>query len=125
MSSPLPCGTPGRMSMSTTSASSLSAIERAAVAPTLPEPTTVTLRFIDAPRIAHPCLRPPLFCLCAALLARSAILPVRSRCYPCARLFHVRDDGVGELRRLQLRRALHLAREIVGHLLLRDRLFEP
>src|SRR5260370_37277627 len=41
-SSPLPCGTPSIMSMSTTSASSLAAIQWAAVAPTLPEPTIVT-----------------------------------------------------------------------------------
>src|SRR5258708_13083369 len=41
-SSPLPCGTPSMMSMRTTSASSLEAIQWAAVAPTLPEPTMVT-----------------------------------------------------------------------------------
>src|SRR5436305_3455305 len=41
-SSPLPWGTPSMMSMSTTSASSLPAIQWAAVAPTLPAPTTVT-----------------------------------------------------------------------------------
>src|SRR5208283_536708 len=42
-SRPLPCGTPSMMSMSTTSANSFDAIQWAAVAPTFPEPTTVTL----------------------------------------------------------------------------------
>src|ERR1035437_6121206 len=41
-STPLPCGTPSMMSISTTSASSFDASQCAAVAPTLPEPTTVT-----------------------------------------------------------------------------------
>src|ERR1700756_3549188 len=41
-SRPLPCGTPSMMSMRTTSASSLEAIQWAAVAPTLPEPTMLT-----------------------------------------------------------------------------------
>ena len=41
-SRPLPWGTPSMMSISTTSASSAAAIQCAAVAPTLPEPTTVT-----------------------------------------------------------------------------------
>ena len=45
MSSPLPWGTPSRMSSTTTSASSLSAILRAAVAPTFPEPITLTFLF--------------------------------------------------------------------------------
>src|SRR5207244_908973 len=46
MSRPLPWGMPSTMSISTTSASSRSAIRCASVAPTLPPPTTVTLRFI-------------------------------------------------------------------------------
>src|ERR1700746_917852 len=47
-SSPLPWGTPSMMSMRTTSASSLEAIQWAAVAPTLPEPTMLTfLRMIS------------------------------------------------------------------------------
>src|SRR5919107_5734938 len=86
------------MSMMTTSASSLSAIARATVAPTLPAPpTTVTLRFM---------------------------------CYPCPSLssdgrLHVGDHRVGELRGLQLGRVVHLARQIVGDLLLLNRLLEP
>ena len=48
MSRPLPCATPSIWGMSriTTSASSLSAMLRAAVAPTLPAPITETLRFM-------------------------------------------------------------------------------
>src|SRR5271157_3744725 len=45
-SSPLPCGTPSMMSISTTSQSSFAAIQCAAVAPTFPEPTTVTFFLI-------------------------------------------------------------------------------
>src|SRR5215469_262651 len=46
-SRPLPWGTPSMMSMSTTSASSLDAIQWAAVAPTLPEPTILTFLRMD------------------------------------------------------------------------------
>ena len=47
MSSPTPAAFDSAISMMTTSASSLSAMARATVAPTLPAPpTTVTLRFI-------------------------------------------------------------------------------
>src|SRR5688572_29502267 len=68
------------MSMTTTSASCLSAMPRAAVAPTLPAPpTTVTFRFI----------------------AGSSS--------------HVLDNRVAEFRGLQLRRAVHEPREVVGH----------
>ena len=53
MSSDLPCGTPSTMSTRTTSASSLSAIPCATVAPTLPAPTTVTFVFMAADSIAN------------------------------------------------------------------------
>src|SRR5215203_4036507 len=85
------------MSMMTTSARLRSAMTRAAVIPTLPAPpTTVTLRFMCCG--SRGCGRTPL---------------------------HVGDDGVGELRRLELGRAFHLAREVVGHLFLGDGLLEP
>src|SRR5258708_7990131 len=78
------------MSMTSKSASSLSAIARATVAPTFPAPpTTVTLRFIA--------------------FGSS----------------HVRNDSVGELRRLELGRSLHLARQVVRHFLLADLLLDP
>src|SRR5438876_5915938 len=48
-SSPLPCGTPSKMSIKTTSASCLSASRCATVAPTFPEPTTVTFFRISPP----------------------------------------------------------------------------
>src|SRR5437879_10700461 len=48
-SRPLPCGTPSMMSISTMSASSFAAIQCAAVAPTLPEPTIETLLRMDSP----------------------------------------------------------------------------
>src|SRR5437868_2803883 len=48
-SRPLPCGTPSMMSINTISANSLAAIQCAAVAPTLPEPTIETLLRMDSP----------------------------------------------------------------------------
>ena len=48
MSRPLPCGTPSRMSRTTTSASSLSAMLLAAVAPTLPDPIDADFSIHDA-----------------------------------------------------------------------------
>src|SRR5947209_7328820 len=46
MSRPLPCGTPSTTSTRTTSASSLSAMRTAQLAPTLPAPMTVTFFLI-------------------------------------------------------------------------------
>src|SRR6476659_811892 len=72
--------------MMTTSASCLSATPRATVAPTLPAPpTTVTLRFMPAPAFVIACL------------------------------LHVLDHSVPERRRLQLGRAVHQPREVVGY----------
>src|SRR5438552_903946 len=90
MSSATPAAFLSAMSITTTSASCLSAMPRATVAPTLPAPpTTVTFRFIDRSWSSH-----------------------------------IPDDGIPELGRLQLRGALHLARQVVGDLLLGDRLLE-
>src|SRR3982074_468893 len=98
MSSARPAAFLSAMSMTTTSASCLSAIPRATVAPTLPAPpTTVTLRFIR-------CV-PPAIGLLRSLGSSLAL--------------HIPDDGVREGRRFELRRAFHLAREVVGDLLLR------
>src|SRR5260370_444198 len=84
------------MSMTTTSASCLSATPRATVAPTFPAPpTTVTLRFIRSPDVAGAAREPP-------------------------RASHVVDDGVAEFRGLELFRAVHQAREVVRHGLRRD-----
>src|SRR4051812_4853860 len=88
------------MSITTTSASRFSATPRATVAPTFPAPpTTVTLRFISAPSHAGVATR----------LAR--------------RSSHMFDDVVAELRRLQLRRAVHQSREVVRDALGADRAF--
>src|SRR5213079_436171 len=90
MSSATPAAFLSAMSITTTSASCLSATPRATVAPTLPAPpTTVTLRFIKHPyRFFY------------------AIWSHR---------LHIRDDGVAEPGRAQLGRAFHEAGEIVGH----------
>src|SRR3954466_12569910 len=98
MSSATPAAFLSAMSMTTTSASDLSATPRATVAPTLPAPpTTVTLRFISTPHNDQhrnpqstqnqPALRVRGFCVCTSS--------------------HVLDDRVGERRRLQLRGADH------------------
>src|SRR5476649_660503 len=114
MSSATPAAFLSAMSMTTTSASCFSATPRATVAPTFPAPpTTVTLRFI------------------LSLLSRRSTRNPRnpqktsgSACSACSALYvalHVLDNGVGELRRLQFRRAVHLAGEVVGDALGGDR----
>src|SRR4051794_7400225 len=77
------------MSTMTTSASSLSAMQRATVAPTLPAPpTTVTLRFM----------------LSGSLPAADA----------AGLRLHALNDFVAELRALQLGGTIHQPREVVG-----------
>src|ERR1700676_2801218 len=86
--------------MTTTSASCFSATPRATVAPTFPAPpTTVTLRFISGRLLWLLALAFRLWALASRLWAQA---------------LHVLDHGVGKLRRLQLRGALHEAREIVS-----------
>src|SRR5579871_6741032 len=53
MSRPLPIGTSGTTSTKTTSASSLNAMFKAQLAPTLPPPTTVTLCLIESAIITY------------------------------------------------------------------------
>src|SRR5262249_54291492 len=103
------------MSITTTSASCLSATPRATVAPTFPAPpTTVTLRFIPAPRSYEG--------NCRDRGQRKdfwlGFLPRKMFSAVCAvsavAVSHVADDGVPEFRGLQLGRAVHEAREVVG-----------
>src|SRR6187401_1544031 len=96
MSSAMPAALSAAMSTMTTSASSLSAMQRATVAPTLPAPpTTVTLRFmLEAPYRRWAMGNRPL---------------------------HVPDNFVGELRALQLGGAVHQPREVVGDAFRSDR----
>src|SRR5262249_45836007 len=96
------------MSITTTSASCLSATPRATVAPTFPAPpTTITLRFISAP------------------VEKALRLP-RLPCPPRQRLcLHVVDDGVPEFRCLQFGCAVHQPREVVRHALGGDRAVHP
>src|SRR5207249_4603703 len=109
ISSAMPASFWSAMSMTTTSASCLSATPRATVAPTLPAPpTTVTLRFM-------------LSTLLDTTRAESFVTSVVIR---RDESFHIRDDGVRELGSLQLFGADHLSREIVGDVLLRDRFLE-
>src|SRR6266480_4300662 len=89
------------ISITTTSASDLSATPRATVAPTLPAPpTTVNFRFIASNLLLNP----------------SANSTLKSS--------HVADNRIRELGRLQFGGATHLARQVVGDLLLADGPFE-
>src|SRR4029079_936661 len=91
------------MSMTTTSASSWSPIARATVAPTLPAPpTTVTFLFI----------------------ARFVLIDGPTAVKRSWHGLHVDDDGVRELRCLELGGPFHLAGEVVGDFLLFDRALE-
>src|SRR5262249_28630545 len=78
------------MSMTTTSANCFSATPRATVAPTFPAPPTT-------------------------VTLRFIAAPDKNDL-----LLHVLDDSVPELRGLQFGRAVHQAREVVGHALRRD-----
>src|SRR5437762_14062298 len=105
MSSATPAAFLSAMSMTTTSASCLSASPRATVAPTLPAPpTTVTLRFISISWLkalhhgGHGGHRGTQ--LTKGLTSASFVSSVVES------LLHVADDSVRELRRLQLDGAL-------------------
>src|SRR3954464_8291634 len=103
MSSATPAAFLSAISITTTSASCLSATPRATVAPTFPAPpTTVTFRFISAPRSSVVSCRP--------------VSRPRPGGEPNVNAengeLHVLDDRVGELRRLQLGGAVHQPREV-------------
>src|SRR3989304_6263507 len=121
MSRPFPCGIPSRMSIITTSASSASAMRWAAVAPTLPAPTTVSLNLPMFDVSLFSCPRPSSGRSLPALFARGG-RALRARCSPQG--LHILDHRGRELRRLQKRRALHQPMEVVGHPLLADGLLE-
>src|SRR5438128_8783965 len=116
------------MSRITTSASCLSATPRATVAPTFPAPpTTVTLRFIVAPdRAGRSVERKKLHHRdtgdteeqpCHDSTSVSSVSSVvEGRPGTGQKRLHVPDDGVCELRCLQLGGVLHLPSEIVGDL---------
>src|ERR1700704_1019595 len=101
------------MSMSTTSASSLEAIQCAAVAPTFPEPTTVTF------------LRMKILSIGTEEIIDHGAHRERGgtrelfRCggYRCA---HVLNNRTGKLAGCDFSRAFHQPLEVVGHFLLLD-----
>src|SRR3954453_2727261 len=117
MSSATPAAFLSAISMTTTSASCLSATPRATVAPTFPAPpTTVTLRFICSPVTtinAEPSE------------PAEKVLALRVQRVCVARDLHILDNRVGERRRLQFRGAVHQAREVVGDALVLDRAVHP
>src|SRR5437899_7791842 len=133
MSSATPAAFLSAMSITTTSASCLSDTPRATVAPTLPAPpTTVTLRFISAPssratyhggRGGRGGSTLPFNLLLRAFLRGfvSSWLHFRACASAVVAILHIRDNRVPELRRAQLRRAVHQTGEIVGDALGGDR----
>src|SRR5579864_577146 len=113
-SRPLPWGTPSMMSIRTTSASSLAAIQCAAVAPTFPEPTMLTLlRMIfpfqkqstteDTKAHAGKMIGYPL----PPFVSSVVKISVRRGGKPGA--IHVLDDVIAELAGLDLGRLFHQA----------------
>src|SRR5688500_9037192 len=120
MSRPTPAALLSAMSMMTTSASSLSAIARATVAPTLPAPpTTVTFLFIVGCLLLQPDFSAPGFLPLKAEATESGRNARGFRLQ--AEDLHVCNDRVGELRRLDLGRVLGETREVVGDPPARDR----
>src|ERR1035437_7529924 len=88
MSRALPCGMPSSKSTTTMSASPFPAKRTAQLAPTFPDPTTVTFFLIRPPSGGR------------------------------RRRLHVADDGSGEFASFQFNRAFHLAVQIIGDALL-------
>src|ERR1700687_1674815 len=123
-SKPLPCGTPSMISISTTSASSLAAIQWAAVAPTLPEPTIVTFLRMNGPflkslttkdtKATKEILRVP---SCPWWLMPSVCSGQYSRA-------HVFYDVIRELAGLDLGSAFHQPLKVVGNFFLLDGAFQ-
>src|SRR5216684_4666681 len=135
-SSPLPCGTPSIMSMSTTSASSLAAIQWAAVAPTLPEPTIVTfLRMHESfpnqqsanqhsvlPQVATASRKTDFWLRSddQRLVTECCVLNAASHQH---RRAHVLNDVRGEFAGLYLGRTFHEPFKVVGNFFLLDGTF--
>src|SRR6476660_6308196 len=122
-SRPLPWGTPSTMSINTTSASSLEAIQWAAVAPTFPEPTIVTFF-----RMNESSLESLSALGCQPSAKSKSSIKTRCKVVPFAGLHqysrsHVVDDMAGKLASLDLPGAFHQALEVVGHQFLVDRAF--
>src|ERR1039458_6123216 len=120
-SSALPCGTPSMMSIRTTSASSLAAIQWAAVAPTFPAPTIETFLRISflSSHSGHAydyfsTIQTPCAASSVPFSAASALANTRGLCQ------HVLDDRRGEFARPQLGRALHQTLKVIGHAFLLD-----
>src|SRR5688572_4623766 len=125
MSSAMPAAFSAAISMMTTSASSLTAMARATVAPTLPAPpTTVTLRFITLSS------KNPFMLWCASALVRSCraecSVPTRTgaRAHQCTGALQALNHGIREFRGLELGRSWNHACQVVRHLLVVDGLLQ-
>src|SRR5512146_2640034 len=116
-SSPLPWGTPSMMSMRTTSASSLAAIQCAAVAPTFPEPTMLTLLRIMFPFWNQPQRHRVELILRTSVPSVSSVVKKSVGCGGKPGV-HILDDVVAKLAGLDLGRPFHQALEVIGNLLL-------
>src|ERR1700751_3967416 len=128
-SRPLPCGTPSMMSIKTTSASSFDAIQCAAVAPTLPEPTMLTFFRMSLPLRKIKSLQPQrsqrirkvreenLFTKRLAIICESfATFAIKSFLYGRQHASsHIFDNVVCELAGADLRGTRHQPFEIVRY----------
>src|SRR6266852_5341281 len=113
MSNAFPAGGPSRMSVRTTSASSISTIRCAVVDPTNPPPTTVTFFLLILLLVSTVDSLPRAFCdLSASALNFSFHLARDSDA------LHVLDNRARKRRRADLRRSGHLPLEIIRHALL-------
>src|SRR5712692_1157585 len=116
MSSALPAGTPSKMSVKTTSASSRSTMRCAVVDPTNPPPTTVTF-FLLMPRLVSWKI---LLCEFSALAA-SPRLNILFQLPSGSSALHIFNDCGRKCRSPYLRCAGHQPLEIVGYALLLNR----
>src|SRR4029077_18340541 len=119
MSSALPAGGPSKMSVSTTSANSMSTIRCAVVDPTNPPPTTVTFFLLMPLLVSDKTLLCESFSRSTSL--RYLFPPLASGLSSRGHAFHILNNRGRERRSADLRRARHQPLKIIRHALLLNR----
>src|SRR5438093_457054 len=110
MSSPFPAGGPSKISVSTTSASSLSTMRCAVVDPTKPPPTTVTFFLLMPLLVSSKSFSASLQCA-LRYLYHSLLLRLSRRCHT----LHIFYNRRRKRRSSQLGRAGHQSLEVIRH----------
>src|SRR5262252_11149 len=124
MSSAFPAGGPSKISVSTTSASSISTIRCAVVDPTNPPPTTVTFfRLIFLSTECRALVR-QIF-LTSFLLYCAPSCEFRCLLSPSRQPHHILNNCPGKRRRPQFRSTRHQPLQVIGHALLLDGPCDP